>query len=103
MAGLGVFAKSTMESRDPAPPTLAEARGRRLPPEPRLQAYPEADLIEFQAREEKQLTTYGWVDEDAGVARVPIDRAIDMLLERGGLGPCRGGFVMTIPTRTLML
>ena len=29
------------------------------------------------------LTTYGWVDKNAGTVRIPIDRAKELLLERG--------------------
>jgi hypothetical protein len=29
------------------------------------------------------LSEYGWVDRDAGIVRIPIDRAIDLLAERG--------------------
>lgn len=31
-----------------------------------------------------QLNSYGWVDREARVARIPIQRAMKMLLERGG-------------------
>jgi hypothetical protein len=31
---------------------------------------------------EDQLTSYGWVDEERGIVRVPIDVAIDLYLER---------------------
>jgi hypothetical protein len=35
------------------------------------------------ARDKELLSTYGWVDRPAGVVRIPIDRAIDITLERG--------------------
>jgi hypothetical protein len=34
------------------------------------------------------LTSYGWVDRDAQRVRIPIDRAMDILLQRGP-GPLR--------------
>ncbi len=40
-------------------------------------------LKAYQATEETTLTTYGWVDQNAGTVRIPIDRAKDLLLERG--------------------
>jgi len=40
-------------------------------------------LANFRAREAESLATYGWIDEDAGLVRLPIDRAKDLLLERG--------------------
>jgi hypothetical protein len=29
------------------------------------------------------LTTYGWMDQNAGVVRLPIERAKELILERG--------------------
>lgn len=57
-----------------------------LPPQPRLQVYPVRHWKEFQAAEEERLTTYGWMDRSTGAVRVPIDRAIELVAERG-LGP----------------
>jgi hypothetical protein len=33
--------------------------------------------------EEKSLYSYGWVDEKAGIVRIPIERAMDLLVQRG--------------------
>jgi hypothetical protein len=41
------------------------------------------NLQKFRAQEEHLLTTYGWVDQNTGVVRLPIDRAKALLLERG--------------------
>lgn len=68
---------------DPPPPRLPEARVPHEPPGPRLQAEPFADLTALRAQEERILTTYAWVDEAAGIARVPVDRAMDLLVEEG--------------------
>jgi hypothetical protein len=56
---------------------------RRLPPMPRLQAAPITDLKDMRAAEEQILKGYGWVDQAHGVVRIPIDRAIDLLAQRG--------------------
>lgn len=56
---------------------------RRLPPEPRLQSAPITDLKEMRAAEDKILHSYGWIDQQHGIVRVPIDRAIDLLAQRG--------------------
>lgn len=42
-----------------------------------------AALAERRNAEIAQLQGYGWVDQDAGVARVPIDRAIVLVAESG--------------------
>jgi hypothetical protein len=50
-----------------------------IPPEPRLQDDPAADLAAERAREQAQLDGYAWVDRDAGIARIPVDRAMAIL------------------------
>jgi len=54
-----------------------------VPPEPRLQTNPRQDLSDLRAREDQTLSSYGWVDRNAGVVRIPIDQAIKLTLERG--------------------
>jgi hypothetical protein len=56
---------------------------RQLPPEPRLQVSPRHDLREILTNEMEMLHTYGWVDRQAGIVRIPIERAIDLVAERG--------------------
>jgi hypothetical protein len=65
------------------PPPSPLATGRRLPPEPRLQVSETEDIGKVVAEEDKQLSSYGWVDKDGGVAHIPIERAMDLILERG--------------------
>ena len=62
---------------------LAAAQGHRVPPEPRLQTDPRQDLADLRANEDELLRTYGWVDKNAGVIRIPIDAAMKLTLERG--------------------
>ncbi len=51
-------------------------------PEPRLQISPQGDLEEVRRRENEILSTYQWIDREKGIARIPIDRAIELFLER---------------------
>ena len=53
------------------------------PPEPRLQTTPWADLRQFRTEQHDYLHSYGWVDEKLGVARIPIAKAKELLLQRG--------------------
>jgi hypothetical protein len=62
---------------------LAAAAGNRVPPEPRLQTDPRQDLADLRAKEDELLGSYGWVDKNAGVVRIPIDAAMKLTLERG--------------------
>lgn len=59
------------------------ANEQRMPPEPRLQAYPAKDLAAFRETQAHVTDTFGWVDKNAGVARVPVEKAVDMVLEKG--------------------
>jgi hypothetical protein len=52
-------------------------------PYPQLQSNPPADLHKYLMAKERQLTSYGWIDENAGIVRIPIDRAINLLISRG--------------------
>ena len=62
------------------PPGL---RRRLAPPEPRLQADPAADLRALRAEEDAALAGCAWVDRTRGVVRLPIERAMALLLLRG--------------------
>ena len=77
-----VLAANEAEQSAPRNP-LAASYGRELPPEPRLQTAPIQDLQTLHAREEKTLSSYGWVDEKAGTVRIPVTRAMELLLQRG--------------------
>ena len=52
-------------------------------PRPRLEVKPGATLAELRAAEDADLNSYGWVDRNAGTVRIPIDRAIQLILDRG--------------------
>jgi hypothetical protein len=70
-------------ARVPAEYPLARSQGDRLPPEPRLQTNPRQDLHDVRAKEDERLESYGWVDRNAGIVRIPIDAAMKLALERG--------------------
>jgi len=78
---LRAFTASDVEQSAPASP-LAASYGRQAPPEPRLQVAPRDDLRRLRDREEALLHSYGWVDRNAGIARIPIERAIELLVTR---------------------
>jgi hypothetical protein len=55
----------------------------QLPPAPRLQTNEPAGLRKFRLKEDETLLNYGWVDEKAGIAHIPIEQAKKKLLEQG--------------------
>ena len=52
-------------------------------PAPQLEVNERTELNGERLREEDTLSTYGWVDQKAGTVRIPIDRAMDLLAQRG--------------------
>lgn len=61
----------------------ANAPGGQQPPGPRLQLRELKDLAKFRAEEAEILSTYGVVDRDNGIYRIPIEEAMRLALERG--------------------
>jgi hypothetical protein len=67
---------------DPPVSPLSIPAGQPLPP-PGLQTTPWTDLTHYRADANAYLHSYGWVDEKAGVARIPIAKAKEKLLQQG--------------------
>lgn len=68
----------------PLGPTVTPfASSRPLPPEPRLQPKPENDLQNYLEDQHTELNSYGWVDRSQGIVRIPIERAMQLLLQQG--------------------
>jgi hypothetical protein len=63
-----------------APPAPAAGRDSASPA---LQRTPESDLAAFRGREDKELTTLGWVNRSAGIARIPIEDAMKLVVRDG--------------------
>ncbi len=73
---------SSLESlrEKPVLSPIAEANERRLPPTPWLQPRPEVELDHMREELEHHLTSFGWNDELDGVAHIPVERAMAMVL-----------------------
>ena len=61
---------------DPVPPLAAS---RIVNDGPRLQIDPPAQKLILERNAQETLESYGWVDEQVKVARIPVDRAIDLV------------------------
>lgn len=55
------------------------------PQGPRLQTQPFKDVYLLRKAEDERLTTYGWVDQGTGVVRIPVNEALRIVAERGGV------------------
>ena len=93
------FQHQAAASPVPTPPLAATVTERQAPvgrvypdmhsigltngPQPRLLVNEPANLADLRKHEHEMLTTYGWMDQNAGVVRLPIERAKELVLERG--------------------
>jgi hypothetical protein len=50
---------------------------------PALTISSQEELRSLRAEEQKRLESYGWVDRSRGIVHVPIERAMQLLVERG--------------------
>ena len=62
------------------PPSFSDDRG--LFPEPRLQENPRAELLKMRQADAASLSNYGWIDRKSKIARIPIDRAMEVLAKQ---------------------
>jgi hypothetical protein len=52
-------------------------------PQPRLEQNERVEINDFRLKEEQTLNSYGWVDEKSGTVRIPIERAMQLVSQRG--------------------
>jgi hypothetical protein len=57
---------------------------------PRLQISAPADLAAFRSREDAELNSYGWINKTEGIVRIPIQEAMNLIVEKNLL-PVRQG------------
>jgi hypothetical protein len=90
--GIYGFMDSYQKAHQPPANPLATAPenprvpGKDIPnkfPLPRLEENDRLEIKDFRMQEEQTLNSYGWVDQPNGVVRIPIDRAMQLLAERG--------------------
>ncbi len=88
--------KRSQAEQTPVSPlvTNAPADTRKLPadykdylkqnfPSPQLEIDERGQLDKIRIDEAQKLSTYDWVDQKAGTVRIPIDRAMDLIAQRG--------------------
>jgi hypothetical protein len=62
---------------------MADIDRQQIPPGPVVEEHPAIEVKDLRAHEDQILSTYGWTDKNTGVVRIPIDRALDLQLQRG--------------------
>lgn len=89
---LGVFSAFLFVIRytyQPAPTTAYNAAPENLPKDLEWRATAEARrraLQELRENEAKQASSYGWVDQSAGVVRLPLERAMELTVKQYSAG-----------------
>ena len=78
----GTYSRQNQRAQTQVYP-LAAGQQDRLPPSPRFQENPQQELQDLRAKQGALLEGYGWVDKEGGVARIPIEDAMKMVVERG--------------------
>jgi hypothetical protein len=58
----------------------------RLPPPPRLQVYGTRHWEQIRSAEQARLSSYGWMDRSTGAVHIPVERAMELIAQRG-VGP----------------
>lgn len=85
-AGFGIYRVFEMGRRAIDPPSHPMAVQPSVPDGlPRLQVVEAKDLAKFRAEQDRKVNEYAWVDRQAGVARIPVDKAIDRILTKDRL------------------
>lgn len=69
--------------QSPHPEQMQASNPQKEPPEPRLQKNPPMELKEFRAGEDAILNSYGWIDPEKGIVRIPVSRAMDLVAKEG--------------------
>ena len=82
VTGMMHYFKLHEPSKTAGKANIPATRTAEFPP-PRLEVKPGASLAKLRAAEDVDLNSYGWVDRNAGTVRIPIDRALQMILDRG--------------------
>jgi hypothetical protein len=69
--------------QSPQASPLVDIRKTASPPEPRLQSTPRLDARQIREGEDQVLNDYVITDQERGIARIPVDRAMTLMLQKG--------------------
>jgi hypothetical protein len=79
------LARRETRAQAPAATVIREQPAAAVPAFPKLVTAEPAVLAEFHRQEDELLNSYGWVEKDRGVARMPIAEAVRLVGQRGAL------------------
>jgi hypothetical protein len=79
--GLMVWLRASAGRRAEPPSPLSIAP--QPIPGPQLLVQPGTAMKTMRQQESARLKSYGWIDQENGIVHIPIERAIEMLAEKG--------------------
>jgi hypothetical protein len=85
MVGMN-FAFKAFKKASPMGPTrspMVQEGAREIPSAPLLQVHPHRELQDYCDAQQKDVSTYAWIDQASGVVRIPVDRAEELILAKG--------------------
>jgi hypothetical protein len=99
---LDAYDKKHQQTRSPlieVKSNTREVQAQRIQsfPQPRLEEDERTELDGFRYGEEERLNSYGWVDEKTGVTHIPIEQAMQMVVQRGLATTPQSGTVPVSP------
>lgn len=81
LVGVVLVAIPGLQVRDTS--QAVDVNSPQAPPGPRIEANPTVDGERIVREATERLESYGWVNQRQGIAHVPIERAMELLLEKG--------------------
>ena len=70
---------------------------------PVLQALPKVEMRDFHIEEQAKAEGYGWADKSKGEVRIPIEKAMELVVEKGADGVTVGNAPAVKPEETTPL
>jgi hypothetical protein len=93
----GIFRYFTAHAANSSASDSPFADTRQLPLGPQLQVNPREDWLKYRDEQEKSLETYEWVNRSAGTVRIPIEKAMELLVKKGV--PVQGESEAAVPPK----
>jgi hypothetical protein len=105
MVGMNFSFKAFKKSSTMGPTMspMVKSSDRMIPSGPLLQVRPHQELQDYCAAQQQNVNTYAWVSQPSGVVRIPVDRAMELILAKGlparpAADATAAGTVVTTPT-----
>lgn len=83
IAGIGVVWAVGLLGSKPQPPVRTSPLAAKDAPQLQTNVTAVKDIATLRREENVRLTTYGWVDKEKGIVRIPVEVAMEMALRKG--------------------